>query len=67
MSKRREKYKCPIHGAYAYSSEYDSFFCPECFQWMEDYCKCTAEDKDAGECYFPLTRPDTAHGQTDGL
>ena len=50
---------CDEHGKRAYSSRYDAFYCPECFQWLERECSC-----DPDECEF-AGRPMTAEGLED--
>lgn len=49
---------CEECDATAYSEKYDSYYCPMCYKWLEPYCQCTKEAKDAGECHTPSTRPE---------
>lgn len=58
----RRKNICDIHWENDYNEEYDAYYCPVCFMWLEPHCSCTQEDKDNEECHVPLIRPETAEG-----
>lgn len=52
--KRHRRPFCPAHDQHSYSSRYDAWFCPICYQWLEPDCSC-------GDCEFS-GRPETAQG-----